>query len=110
MSDQEFTTFYETLKCRANIRPTDSPKQPKMGFGKLILKQICSTSAAAVGLHREIRRTRPGCYGLRHHAKANASRQPLFKATLNGYRYGSSFDVVTVFHPGACPAVERRAE
>jgi ubiquinone/menaquinone biosynthesis C-methylase UbiE len=23
MSDQEFTTFYETLKCRANIRPTD---------------------------------------------------------------------------------------
>ena len=23
MSDKEFTTFYETLKCRANIRPTD---------------------------------------------------------------------------------------
>jgi ubiquinone/menaquinone biosynthesis C-methylase UbiE len=23
MSDQEFATFYETLKCRANIRPTD---------------------------------------------------------------------------------------
>ena len=23
MSDEEFATFYETLKCRANIRPTD---------------------------------------------------------------------------------------
>ena len=58
MSDQEFTTFYETLKCRANIRPTDCSED------------LVWTLRVATSTQRQL-----------------PSRKPsMFKATLNSYR------------------------
>ena len=104
MSEEEFTTFYETLKCRANIRPTDcSEASLRWIVERLDLRKkttlldvgcgrgLCMDKFLNLGLDVTGCDIYPnlGCRSAARYVRGNVENLPF---------EDRSFDVVTCFH------------
>jgi SAM-dependent methyltransferase len=104
MSEQEFTAFYETLKCRANIRPTDCSEASlewvlqriDVRKNKTLLDVGCGRGYCIVkflGLGLDVTGcdiyTTPAAGSVANYVQGNVENLPFSDR---------SFDVVTCFH------------
>jgi len=104
MSDEEFTTFYEKLKCRANIRPTDCSEASlrwvlqriDVGKNKSLLDVGCGRGHCIekfLGIGLEV----TGCDIYQKPTVATASRYVQGNVESLPFK-DRSFDIVTCFH------------
>ena len=104
MSDEEFTTFYETLKCRANIRPTDCSEASlkwvlqriDIGKNKSLLDVGCGRGHC-IEKFLELGLDVTGCDIYEKPTAGSAARY--VQGNVENLPFGDrSFDIVTCFH------------